>query len=133
MVSLDYKIFDKNRCWNVKNRLDNLKVIEPSDQQPYVYPLLLKVKMSWNYQNVSKNLQRRLNLKNCPNFRRHLSPPAEADIVVWNIQSEKDGWFLNFQVYSFKLYVCLSNKLLNQRVWDTITVLFLKEIENHEN
>jgi len=41
----DYKIFDKIGVETViKNQgLDNLKVIElPSDQQPYVYPLLAK-------------------------------------------------------------------------------------------
>lgn len=41
----DYKIFDKIGVETViKNqKLDNLKVIDlPSDQQPYVYPLLAK-------------------------------------------------------------------------------------------
>ena len=41
----DYKIFDKIGVRNSyqKQGLDNLKVIElPSDQQPYVYPLLAK-------------------------------------------------------------------------------------------
>ena len=56
----DYKIFDKIGVETViKNQgLDNLKVIElPSDQQPYVYPLLAKGQdeLKSFVTNVSKN------------------------------------------------------------------------------
>ena len=68
----DYKIFDKIGVETVikDQGLDNLKVIElPSDQQPYVYPLLAKGQdeLKSFVDNVSKNSTKTELLKSCLN------------------------------------------------------------------
>ena len=83
----DYKIFDKIGVETVikDQGLDNLKVIElPSDQQPYVYPLLAKGQdelKTFVDKRIQRTLQKTEPLKNCLNeFFGDTYLPAEADI-----------------------------------------------------
>ena len=83
----DYKIFERLTVEAlIKDQgLDNLEVIElPSDQQPYVYPILAKGEKNWkpSSTNGSKSCTKTGHLKSC--LRSTLVEPTFQKLLILN-------------------------------------------------